>query len=75
MSIPAGGQVAGVIGMFLVVPLLGLVSATWRTVLRVIGEEPELLVEPEPTDGRPGDDVPAAPPEAAPRALGEAGPA
>ena len=38
LAIPAGAAVAGVIGMFLVVPFLGVVAATWRTVLVVMGE-------------------------------------
>ena len=33
MAIPAGADLAGVVGMFLVVPFLGVVAATWRTVL------------------------------------------
>ena len=37
VAIPAGGAVAGILGMFLVVPLLGVVAATWRTVLAIIG--------------------------------------
>ena len=35
LAIPAGGQIAGIIGMFLVVPFLGVVAATWRLVLHV----------------------------------------
>jgi predicted PurR-regulated permease PerM len=35
VAIPAGSAVAGVLGMFLVVPVIGIVAATWRTVLRV----------------------------------------
>jgi predicted PurR-regulated permease PerM len=37
VAIPAGGAVGGIAGMFLVVPLIGVVAATWRTVLSVIG--------------------------------------
>ena len=44
-AIPAGNQIAGVVGMFLVVPFLGVVAAVWRTVLRVLDTEP---VEPLP---------------------------
>ena len=35
LAIPAGGQIAGIIGMFLVVPFLGVVATTWRLVLQV----------------------------------------
>jgi predicted PurR-regulated permease PerM len=38
LAIPAGSALAGVIGMFLVVPFLGVVAVTWRTVLRVIDQ-------------------------------------
>ena len=36
VAIPAGSAVAGILGMFLVVPALGVVSVTWRTVLAVM---------------------------------------
>ena len=48
-AIPAGNEIAGVIGMFLVVPFLGVVAAVWRTVLRVLDTEPvEVLDTSEP---------------------------
>ncbi len=37
LALPAGNALAGLIGMFLAVPFLGVVAATWRTVLRVFG--------------------------------------
>ena len=37
--IPAASAVAGILGMFLVVPVLGVVLTTWRTILRVIGSD------------------------------------
>jgi putative heme transporter len=49
VAIPAGNAVAGVIGMFLVVPFLGIVAAIWRTVLRVLDTEPVQSFDP----GRP----------------------
>ena len=39
-AIPAGNQIAGIVGMFLVVPFLGVVAAVWRTVLRVLDTGP-----------------------------------
>jgi predicted PurR-regulated permease PerM len=39
-AIPAGNAIAGIVGMFLVVPFLGVVAAVWRTVLRVLDTEP-----------------------------------
>jgi predicted PurR-regulated permease PerM len=35
LAIPAGNAVAGIIGMFLVVPFLGIVAISWRTVLHL----------------------------------------
>ena len=50
MAIPAGSEIAGIIGMFLVVPFLGVVAAVWRTVLRILDTGPvEPLEAPEPT--------------------------
>lgn len=41
LAIPAGGAVAGIAGMFLAVPILAVVSATWRSILMVMGDEPD----------------------------------
>jgi predicted PurR-regulated permease PerM len=38
VAIPAAAAVAGPLGMFVVVPALGIVSATWRTVLALMAE-------------------------------------
>jgi len=40
VAIPAGSTIAGVFGMFIVVPLIGVFVATWRTVLFVLGDQP-----------------------------------
>jgi len=37
LAIPAGSAIAGILGMFLVVPALGVVAVTWRTVLSAMG--------------------------------------
>ena len=37
VGIPAGAAIAGVLGMFMVVPVLGIIAATWRTVLAAMG--------------------------------------
>ncbi len=36
VAIPAAASVAGMLGMFVVVPALGVVAATWRTVLAIL---------------------------------------
>ncbi len=56
VAIPAGAAIAGVLGMFFVVPALGVVAATWRTVLSVMGG-PSTQQMPVPAE-------PAAPPAA-----------
>jgi predicted PurR-regulated permease PerM len=48
VAIPAGNAVAGVIGMFLVVPFLGVVATVWRTVLLVLDSEPIATAEEVP---------------------------
>jgi predicted PurR-regulated permease PerM len=40
MAIPAGAAIGGILGMFLVVPVVGIVATSWRTVLRVFGDPP-----------------------------------
>ncbi len=38
VAIPAGGRPSpGILGMFIVVPVLGVVAATWRTVVAIMG--------------------------------------
>jgi predicted PurR-regulated permease PerM len=44
LVIPAGYQLAGILGMFLAVPLVGIIGAVWRHLLAAIGEVPP----PEP---------------------------
>jgi predicted PurR-regulated permease PerM len=62
VAIPAGNAIAGVIGMFLVVPFLGVVAAVWRTVLRVLDPDPvEPLEAPAPTDALPDPALSTAP--------------
>jgi predicted PurR-regulated permease PerM len=61
-AIPAGNQIAGIVGMFLVVPFLGVVAAVWRTVLRVLDTEPvEPLPAPDPEVEAPDPALSTAP--------------
>ncbi len=58
VAIPGGAAIAGILGMFLVVPALGVVAATWRTLLAVMGS-------PEPGDeshASPAAEPPDTPP-------------
>jgi predicted PurR-regulated permease PerM len=43
LAIPAGGAVAGIMGMFIAVPAIGVVVATWRTVLALLAGRPRAL--------------------------------
>ncbi len=62
--IPAASAISGVLGMFLVVPVLGVVLTTWRTVLRVIGSDDDDF--PGPPETNPDDPLdPAIPAEVA----------
>jgi predicted PurR-regulated permease PerM len=45
LAVPIGGAVAGILGMFLVVPIAAIVSATWRLVVATIEDD-----APEPSD-------------------------
>ena len=49
--IPAGGELAGVLGMFLAVPLVGIIGAVWRNILAAIGEVPPPVPEPSEPAG------------------------
>jgi predicted PurR-regulated permease PerM len=64
MAIPVGNEVAGVLGMFLVVPAAAMVAATWRLLPAAIDAAgvPPPAGEPHEADGAP------APAEAAPPA-------
>ena len=61
-AIPAGSAVAGILGMFLVVPVLGVVGTTWRSALRILGaSEDEIPGPPDPDATDPDEEAdPAA---------------
>jgi len=44
LAIPAGAAVAGIAGMFIAVPVIGVVTATWRTIIAVLGSHSQALV-------------------------------
>ncbi len=57
MAIPAGGAIGGILGMFLVVPIVGIIATTWRTVLSVFDDPPAATggaskeIDPAPAGG------------------------
>jgi predicted PurR-regulated permease PerM len=75
LAVPAGNEIAGIIGMFLVVPFFGVVAVTWRSVLHIFDpdDEPDSSV----SSGAPPDPHPAPPDRLAdpPDPLGAAQPA
>jgi putative heme transporter len=58
LAIPAGGQIGGIVGMFLVVPFLGVIAATWRLVLHLF--DPDDEPQPSIAGDRPPLDEAAA---------------
>jgi predicted PurR-regulated permease PerM len=70
MAIPAGSAIAGIIGMFLVVPFLGVIAVSWRTILHVFDPTvPDGPEEPDPpgaTDAGAPDAPPPGPPPTPP---------
>jgi hypothetical protein len=36
--------------MFIIVPFIGVIVATWRTVLQVLGDGPSTRIEVQPAD-------------------------
>jgi putative heme transporter len=46
LAIPAAAGVAGIMGMFIVVPVLGVVAATWRSILVLLADSTPELVGP-----------------------------
>jgi putative heme transporter len=51
MAIPVGNEIAGILGMFLVVPAAAMVAATWRLVIAAIDEAG---LPPEPVSAGEG---------------------
>ena len=58
LAVPIGGAIAGILGMFLVVPIAAIVSATWRLVLATIEDDapetPGSNGSPDAADPVPG---------------------
>ncbi len=53
MAIPAGNQIAGILGMFLVVPFVAVAAAIWRPLLQSVTDTPSpAAVPPLPSDDR-----------------------
>ncbi len=62
LAIPAAGAVAGIMGMFIVVPAIGIVAATWRPILAMLDRRPEPGISPgAPYDAARRDVVGTAP--------------
>ena len=68
LGAPAGGAIAGIVGMVLIIPILAIISRTWRTVVHLFdvdretppGERPVTAASPEtPRRAPPGVETPA----------------
>jgi putative heme transporter len=59
MAIPAGSEVAGILGMFLAVPFIGVIAATWRTVLDVFASHADASPVTPPPEPEPEEVAPA----------------
>jgi putative heme transporter len=54
LAAPAGAAIGGLIGMFLIVPLIAIVVATWRPMLRLFETDEDVAIAPaRPTPVRP----------------------
>jgi hypothetical protein len=60
MAIPAGAEIAGIIGMFLIVPFLGVIAVSWRTVVHMFDpvdpgavDAGSVTTEPDPVTNDP----------------------
>ncbi len=73
LAIPAGGELAGILGMFLAVPVIGVFAATWRNVLTALGSEPTKAAGPPPDVVVSGPDAGGGGPSPSP-AVAPAGP-
>ncbi len=56
LAVPIGNALAGIVGMFLVVPVAGVIATTWRAVLQTIDATSAAEPIPPPT-AAPGDDT------------------
>lgn len=56
MAVPVGNEIAGILGMFLVVPAAAMIAATWRLLPSVINA----AGLPPPRDPGPGEAVPTS---------------
>jgi predicted PurR-regulated permease PerM len=70
MAIPAWSALAGILGMFLVVPFVGVVAATWRTVLRLFDGAEGARQAPEARPAGVDVSLPSRPPDPLPDPAG-----
>jgi predicted PurR-regulated permease PerM len=57
LAVPIGNALAGIVGMFLVVPVAGVIAATWRAVLQTIDTSEVVVPAPPPAIDGAGADV------------------
>ena len=68
LAVPIGSALAGIVGMFLVVPVAGVIATTWRAVLQTI--DTGRAIEPvPPVAAEAGDEIGPALPGAVDRGI------
>ena len=61
LAVPIGNALAGIVGMFLVVPVAGVIATTWRAVLQTIDAGDVVVPEPLESPGPDEETGPAVP--------------
>jgi predicted PurR-regulated permease PerM len=61
MAVPIGNALAGIVGMFLVVPVAGVIATTWRAVLQTIDASKVVVPVPPATAESTDEPGPAVP--------------
>jgi hypothetical protein len=65
LAVPAGNEIAGIVGMFLAVPVVGVIAATWRPLRRAFADDMSVATGPAPAaEAEPGEPVAPAQPVA-----------
>jgi predicted PurR-regulated permease PerM len=61
LAVPIGSALAGIVGMFLVVPVAGVIATTWRDVLQMIDTGKGVPSAPSPPPDAAADPAPIVP--------------
>lgn len=73
LAAPAGGAIAGLVGMILIVPVIAMIQQTWRTVIHLFEQDPGGATPAPPPTEPPDARVLRAPPMEGPASAPAAG--